>query len=484
MNQNLIIFTDNIVAIATAPGLGAIAVIRLAGAEAWQLIDRFFKGKKAILEQKSHSTHFGSLYNNDGKLLDEVLVTLFKNPHSYTGDDIVEISCHGSPFIQQQILELFLANGARLARPGEFTQRAFLNGKMDLTQAEAVGDLIASQNAAAHQVALRQMRGGFSSEIKNLREELILFAALIELELDFAEEDVEFANRLKLNELVKKIRTEIARLTQSFRLGNALKNGVSTVIAGRPNAGKSTLLNALLNENRAIVHETAGTTRDVIEEILTIDGIQFRLIDTAGIREATDQIERIGVEKTLEKVNQAAILIYLFDVVQTRISEVFADLEKLNRPDLQLLVVANKMDLLPQFRPEWLENPHDPAIPDFILGEKITSNFKISASQILTLSAKNEMNVPYLKEKLVEMVAGGKLDFESTIVTNARHVEALQRADAALMDVQTGFRDGISNDFVAQDIRRALAFLGEISGGTIHADDLLAAIFSKFCIGK
>ncbi len=482
--------SDTIAAISTAPGMGAIAVIRLAGPGCIDLADQFFRGKTSLADSKSHSAHFGGIFFQEKRrspeiLLDEVVATIFKNPHSYTGEDIVEISCHGSVFIQQKMLSLFLENGARLARPGEFTMRAFLNGKMDLSQAEAVGDLIATENAAAHQVALRQMRGGFSSEIKKLRGELIHFASLIELELDFAEEDVEFANRLTLNVLVEKIRAEIARLIASFQLGNALKTGVTTVIAGRPNAGKSTLLNALLHEERAIVSEIAGTTRDAIEEVLNIGGVPFRLTDTAGIREATDKIERIGVEKTMEKIGQAAILVYLFDVVETRIAEVFDDLEKLARPDLKLLVVCNKMDLLPQFRPEWLADPFSAEIPEFLRGDfsKIKNLIALDPAQIVTLSAKNAMNVPYLTEKLLETVAGGTVNLENTVVTNARHVAALQKADTALVDVLTGLAGGITTDFVAMDIRRSLAFLGEITG-EIGVEDLLENIFSKFCIGK
>lgn len=464
---------DLIVALATPPGLGAIAVIRLAGPGSRPLADRFFRGKKRLETCKSHTAHFGSLIDFHDNLIDEVLITLFISPYSYTGEDIVEISCHGSSFIQQKILELFLENGARLARPGEFTMRAFLNGKLDLSQAEAVGDLIASENEAAHQIALRQMRGGFSSEIKKLRAELIDFASLIELELDFAEEDVEFANRLMLNELVQKIRLEIGRLVASFQLGNAVKNGVTTVIAGRPNAGKSTLLNALLNEDRAIVSEIPGTTRDAIEEILNINGIAFRLIDTAGIREATDAIERIGVAKTMEKVSQASILVYLFDVTATPLSEVFADLEKLARPDMKLLVACNKMDLNPNVE-YGIQNPELVAL---------NSELRIPYSAFVPLAAKHSMNVPFLKEKLLELVAGGSVNFESTVVTNARHLDALQKADAALADVQTGLAGQITTDFIAQDIRRSLAFLGEITG-EVSVEDLLGNIFGKFCIGK
>ncbi len=476
--------SDTIAAISTPPGMGAIAVVRLAGPRAVEIADRFFRGKKLLAASPSHTAHFGAMMFQEA-MLDEVVATVFRAPHSYTGDEIVELSCHGSLFIQQKILGLLLESGARLARPGEFTLRAFLNGKMDLAQAEAVADLIASESAAAHDIALRQMRGGFSFEIKKLREELIHFASLIELELDFAEEDVEFANRLTLNGLVEKIRVEIARLIQSFQLGNALKTGVTTVIAGRPNAGKSTLLNALLNEERAIVSDVPGTTRDAIEEVLNIGGVLFRLVDTAGIREATDAVERIGVERAMEKIGQAAILVYLFDVVETRLAEVFFDLEKLAQPGLKLLVVCNKMDLLPQFSPSWLADPFSKEIPPFLLGDfsKIPNPAPLAESQIVTLSAKHSMNVPFLKEKLLDLVTGGSVSTGGTVVTNARHVAALQQADAALTDVSTGLASGVSTDFVAMDIRRALSFLGEITG-EIGVEDLLGSIFSKFCIGK
>ena len=335
---------DTITALSTPPGIGAIGVIRLSGPRAVAIVDAVFEGKK-LEEQASHTAHFGTIKDAEGKPLDEVVATLFRAPRSYTREDVVEVSCHGSPYILQQVLQLFIEKGARMAQPGEFTLRAFLNGRMDLSQAEAVADLIASDSAAAHQIAMQQMRGGFSDEIRKLREELINFASLIELELDFSEEDVEFADRSQLKELMTKIQKLLHVLIQSFQLGNVLKHGVNTVLAGRPNAGKSTLLNALLNEERAIVSEIAGTTRDTIEEVLHIQGITFRLIDTAGIREAADQIEAIGVRKTMEKIGQAAVLVYIFDVIQSNPEEVRADLEKLARPGLHLLVVANKMDL-------------------------------------------------------------------------------------------------------------------------------------------
>lgn len=346
--QNL---QDTIVALATPPGVGAIGVIRLSGEDALFIVNQVFHGKD-LTAQPSHTAHFGTIKDEDETIIDEVLVTVFVAPKSYTGENVAEVSCHGSSYIIQQLIQLFIQKGARLAQPGEFTLRAFLNGRMDLSQAEAVADLIAAESKSAHAVAMQQMRGGFSNEIKRLREELIHFASMIELELDFGEEDVEFANRDDLKQLIHKILSLIHSLIHSFKLGNVIKNGVSTVIAGRPNAGKSTLLNALLNEERAIVSEIEGTTRDTIEEVLNIKGIHFRLIDTAGIREAQDQIEAIGVQKTMEKIQQSALLVYVFDVIKTKPEEVHKDLQKLVRPGLQLLVVANKMDLNPYTKVE------------------------------------------------------------------------------------------------------------------------------------
>ncbi len=491
MNYTKHDLNDTIVALATPPGVGAIGVIRLSGTEALATVQKVFGGKD-LTEQASHTLHFGTIIGADGKILDEVLVSVFKGPNSYTGEDTAEVSCHGSPFILQKIIELFIEKGARLAQPGEFTLRAFLNGKMDLSQAEAVADLIASTSEGSHLVAMRQMRGGFSHEIQRLREDLVNFASLIELELDFAEEDVEFANRGQLKALVQKIHSYIHALIQSFKLGNVLKTGVPTVIAGRPNAGKSTLLNALLNEERAIVSPIAGTTRDTVEEVLNIQGVEFRLIDTAGIREAQDQIEAIGVEKTMEKVSQAALLVYVFDVVETKLDEVLADVASLQREGMELLVVCNKMDMLPSFNPAWLVNPDDPAIPDFFFAngrpkgghpDEARIGSAVSPEQIITLSAKNGMNIPYLKEKLYNAVITQKVGTESTIVTNARHLEALQKAAASLDDVLHGLDTGVTSDFVAMDIRRALSYLGEITG-EVGVEDLLGNIFSKFCIGK
>ena len=485
MNYSQHNLSDTIVALATPPGVGAIGVIRLSGGDAIRIVQKVFGGKD-LTKQASHTLHLGTIINDEGIILDEVLISVFKAPHSYTGENIAEVSCHGSPYILRQMLELFIKKGARLAQAGEFTLRAFLNGKMDLSQAEAVADLIASTSQSSHQVAMRQMRGGFSHEIKKLREELINFASLIELELDFAEEDVEFANRDDLKKLVDKIQGLIRALINSFRLGNVIKNGVPTVIAGRPNAGKSTLLNALLNEERAIVSHIAGTTRDTIEEVLNINGVEFRLIDTAGIREAQDQIEAIGVEKTMEKVRQAALLVYVFDVGEMKIDEILTDVGKLQREDMQLLVVCNKMDTNPYFKPEWLMNPNDPSIPEYFFTEGKRPSHPSSLiphPSIITLSALHGMNIPYLKEKLYDLVISEQVNLESPIVTNARHFEALQKASESLDDVLRGLAEGVTSDFVAMDIRRALAFLGEILG-EVSTEDLLGNIFSRFCIGK
>ena len=464
MNYSAHNLQDTIVALATPPGEGALGIIRLSGNAALDIVNEVFPGKD-LRQMKSHTIHLGTIRDEDDTIIDEVLVSLFIAPHSYTGENVIEVSCHGSSYIQQKLIQLFTKKGARLAQAGEFTLRAFLNGKMDLSQAEAVADLIASTSSSSHAIAMQQMRGGFSEEIKKLREELINFASLIELELDFGEEDVEFANRDELVSLIKKIQSVIQSLLQSFQLGNVIKHGVSTVLAGRPNAGKSTLLNALLNEERAIVSEIAGTTRDTIEEILNINGIQFRLIDTAGIRDAQDQIEAVGVARTLEKIKQATLLVYVFDVIETSPEEVQSDIEKLHQDGLHILFVANKMDLNPYTKPEQFYSTH------------------INANNLITASAKNQMNIPYLKEKLYEAVITNQVQLDNTIVSNARHYDALNKSNNSLTDVLRGMKEGITPDFIAMDIRQALHYLGEITG-EISTDDLLGNIFGKFCIGK
>jgi len=475
-----------IVALATPPGIGAIAVIRLSGPAAFDIANTIFSGKKSLLAVKSHTAHFGTIRYAEGQLLDEVLVTVFHAPHSYTGDHSVEIGCHGSPYIQQEIIQLCVRTGARLAQPGEYTLRAFLNGKMDLSQAEAVADLIASESAAAHGVALQQLRGGFKNEIAQLREELLHFASLVELELDFGEEDVEFADRGALQRLVEKIRRHLQSLLASFALGNVLKTGVVTVIAGRPNAGKSTLLNALLNEERAIVSEIAGTTRDTIEEALNIHGVRFRLIDTAGIREAQDQIEAIGVARTMEKIGQAAILVYVWDVTSgMTLQDVHEDLQRLSADSsFRLLVVCNKMDRNPLFQTDWLVDPTRPDIHPYLQApDPAFDILPLQAEQVIPVSAKNQMNIEFLKEQIFQAVSGGAVSLENTVVTNVRHYEALGQADAALAEVLQGLDTGVTGDFIAQDIRRALYALGEITG-EIGVEEVLGSIFGKFCIGK
>ena len=452
--------TDTIVAVATAPGVGAIAVIRLSGPDAINITNTVFRSKN-LLQQASHTIHFGTIRDED-KVLDEVLVSLFVAPHSYTKENVVEISCHGSDFIVQQIVKLLLKHGARLANAGEFTKRAFLNGQFDLAQAEAVADLIASDSALSHEVAMKQMRGGFSQEIKRLRGELVHFASMIELELDFGEEDVEFADREQLRRLISNIQHIIRELLKSFELGNVIKNGVPTVIVGKPNAGKSTLLNKLLNEEKAIVSDVPGTTRDLIEDEMNIEGITFRFIDTAGLRETTDKVEAMGVERTMQKLSQSSLIIYLFDITEVTAAEVQEELDRLNPKKLPLIAVANKIDRAP--------------------ADKVAAFESIEG--LVTISAVEGANLEELKQALVDKVNLGKLNTQSqTIVTNLRHVDSLNKTYAALDDVLNGLGLGVSNDLVAADIRRALYSLGEITG-EITTDDLLDNIFTKFCIGK
>ena len=457
---------DTIVAIATGSGEAAIAMIRLSGPEAWNIVARHMPNE-GLQKAKARSLRYGLFEDSRGEAIDEVVITLYKKPASYTGEDIIEITSHGSPLIAQKILEACIQSGARLAERGEFTMRAFLNGKMDLSQAESVADLISAQSDKGHQLALRQLRGSVSDQIKKLREELINFASLLELELDFAEEDVEFADRAKLKSLVIEIRDVVSRLMHSFKVGSAMKNGVMTVIAGRPNAGKSTLLNALLDDDRAIVSEIAGTTRDTIEETLQIDGILFRLVDTAGLREAEDTIEAIGVERAMQKVEQSAIMIYLFDVTQLSPEEVNTDISRLVRASGHnaLLAVANKMDLNPYLKSEeW-------------------AGTSLEADQIIPMSAKNLMNVEYLKERLSQSILDADIDPNLPMITNARHYQALLRVDEGLQAVQDGFENQVTSDFIAMDLRQALHWLGEITG-EVTTDDLLGNIFSNFCIGK
>jgi tRNA modification GTPase len=450
---------DTIVALATPNGIGAIAVIRLSGLDAITIANSVWKGKD-LTKQASHTIHFGHIVDGD-LVLDEVLASLFVAPKSYTRENVVEISCHASGYIIESIIKLFIKKGARSAKPGEFTLRAFLNGQLDLSQAEAVADLIASNSKASQQVALQQLRGGFSTQLQLLREQLVNFASLIELELDFAEEDVEFANRDQLKNLIHEITKIVGRLIQSFELGNAIKNGVNTVIAGRPNAGKSTLLNALLNEERAIVSHIPGTTRDTIEEVLNIQGINFRLIDTAGIREATDAIEQIGVQRTMEKISQSALLVYVFDAAEITLEELKNDIESLEKPGITMLLVANKADLL--------------------TGEQLSA--LPYSDKVIIISAKEKQHIDELKQKIYSSAVKDQLSGDETLVTNIRHLEALQKTEEALVRVLGGIDGSITSDFLSMDIKQSLHYLGEITG-VVTTDDLLENIFSKFCIGK
>ncbi|MEO9870926.1 tRNA uridine-5-carboxymethylaminomethyl(34) synthesis GTPase MnmE [Ekhidna sp.] len=448
---------DTITALATPPGQGAIGIIRVSGPETISIVNELFKGKN-LLEVASHTIHLGTIRNDQNEIIDEVLVSIFKGPHSYTKEDVIEISSHGSQYILQKVLSLLVTKGARLAKPGEFTQKAFLNGRFDLAQAEAVADLIASENASMQQTAMKQMRGGFSNEIKTLREQLVHFASMIELELDFAEEDVEFADRQGLIDLINKIQILIQSLIASFEYGNVIKNGVPTVIVGKPNAGKSTLLNALLNEEKAIVSDVAGTTRDFIEDQIYLDGIAFRFIDTAGIRETDDEVEIIGVRRTLEKMKQAGLVIYLFDLVNESIESIEEQLKGLLSSDVPFIIVGNKMDQADTF------------LQDRLIKENA-----------VFISAKEKNNLEALKERLKSFI---DIPTQSNVVvTNARHLQSLQQTDDALNRVIEGINMQMSNDLVAQDIRSALFHLGEITG-EVTTDDLLENIFSKFCIGK
>ncbi len=458
---------DTIIALSTASGAGAIAVLRISGTEAITISNTIFKSihNKQLKNQPTHTVHLGHIVDAD-RVLDEVLVSVFKNPQSYTGEDVVEISCHGSSYIQQEIMQLCIRKGCRAASPGEFTLRAFLNGKMDLSQAEAVADLIASDSAAAHQIAMQQMRGGFSSEIKILREELLNFASLIELELDFSEEDVEFADRKQFEDLLQRIRRVLKYLLDSFSTGNVIKNGVPIAIIGAPNVGKSTLLNALINEDKAIVSNIAGTTRDAIEDEITIEGVKFRFIDTAGIRQTEDTVEAIGIEKTFEKMAQSQVILQLFDaskITTASSQEILKQIQDTatQYPEKQLLIIVNKMD---------------------------TSSHKVikdclDSQEFLGLSAKTGEGVAVLKTQLLGLVQMGKLRNNDTIITNARHYDALGQALENIQNVQNGLQNGLSGDLLAIDIREALHHFGRITG-EISTDDLLGNIFSNFCIGK
>jgi len=451
---------DTIIALATPQGVGAIAVIRLSGKDAITLSNEVFFGKD-LSKQDSHTIHFGTIRDGE-KIIDEVLVSLFIAPKSFTKENVVEISTHGSSYIINQVIKLFLRKGARPAKPGEFTQRAFLNGQFDLAQAEAVADLIHADTESSHQAALSQMRGGFSSEIQELRHKLIHFASMIELELDFGEEDVEFASRDELKQLVERLLRVVEELILSFDLGNVIKNGVPTVIAGKPNAGKSTLLNALLNEEKAIVSEIAGTTRDLIEDEINIGGVIFRFIDTAGLRETTDVIEAIGVSRTQEKMKTASLILYLFDLGDTDMVEINRDINKLENQGVPFLKVANKIDKG---------------------NTQLITELKEKHPDTIFISSGKKENLEDLKVRILELVNLDKFKTGNTVVTNIRHYDSLIKTRDSLLDILHGIDTEVTNDFVAMDIRRSLHFLGEITG-EITTDDLLENIFRNFCIGK
>ena len=451
-------FDDTIVALSTAQGISAIAVIRLSGKDCFSIVAKCFKGHN-LSEKASHTIHFGSIWNKD-RMIDEVLVSIFRQPHSFTKEDSIEISCHGSPVIIKEVLKVLLEHGARLADPGEFTKRAFLNGRFDLAQAEAVADLINAETDNARQAALNQMRGGFSKQINQLREELIHFASLIELELDFGEEDVEFAKRDDLRKLILTIQGYLKALMDSFDQGNVIKNGVPTVIAGKPNAGKSTLLNTLLNEERAIVSEIPGTTRDVIEDEMVLGGINFRFIDTAGLRDTEDIIEAMGVARTRDRMKKASLILYLFDLTKATLQEIDSEEAHLKDLGIPYIKVGNKIDRADKQLIRDLEDR------DFIF-----------------ISASNKTNIPDLKERILSHFQVTTVKTGDVMVTNLRHFHNLQQTYDALQRVLEGMGQGVTGDFLAMDIRQALHYLGEITG-TITTDDLLANIFSKFCIGK
>lgn len=460
---------DTICALSSVSGTAAIAVIRLSGPDAIAIIDKFFfsSGKKKILhEALSHTVHHGTL-SYDDEILDEVVVNIYQTPRSYTGENMAEIFCHGSPYIQTRILEVLIALGCRMARPGEFTLRAFLNGKLDLSQAEAVTDLIASQSKAAHDLSMKQLKGGFSKKIEALRRQLLQFTSLIELELDFSEEDVEFADRKKLTTLIEAIQQEITILLDSFKLGNVLKKGIPVTIIGKPNVGKSTLLNILLNEDRAIVSPTPGTTRDAIEDTITLDGISFRFIDTAGLRHATDDIEFMGIEKTIEKIKQAYIILYIFDIAQTSVTELNENLRELEEiagtDDKKIVLIGNKSDMLVE----------------------IPATFKtLVEKETIFISAKRRENINLITDKLTETVKATHFSAGDTVVSNARHYEALTRANSIISDLIPLVQSGTSHELLAADLRRALHYLGSITGVQISNENVLDEIFSNFCIGK
>jgi tRNA modification GTPase len=483
MSDTPVYTSDTIIALATPSGIGAIGVIRLSGPDAIALVNQVFAGKDLSI-QHTHTIHFGTIRDGN-QIIDEVLVSLFVGPKSYTRENVVEISTHGSAFIIESIIKLLIRKGARPANPGEFTLRAFLNGQLDLSQAEAVADLIASNSQASHQVAMQQMRGGFSGELQHLRDQLIHFAAMIELELDFGEEDVEFANREQLKGLIYQIQRILHRLIQSFEQGNVMKNGVPVVIAGKPNVGKSTLLNALLNEERAIVSEIAGTTRDTVEDEMIIGGLRFRFIDTAGIRDTVDIIEAKGVERTHEKIKQAKLIIYLVDPEQN-VKEIETQVKYLNELDIPFLVVVNKRDLVSaEFEGELsvISDQLSDNRQQTTDNRQQTTDNRAPTSNLIFISARNNEGIEELKSEILRKVNLHAINTDDVLVSNIRHLEALQKTEESLKRVLQNIDQPITSDFLASDIKQALYYLGEITG-QVTTDDLLETIFSKFCIGK
>ena len=454
--------TDTIIALATPPGIGAISVIRISGKDAFKISDKLFfkKNKKKILSFESHTVHLGVI-RCDEKEIDEVLLTVFKTPHSYTGENVVEISCHGSTYIQQEIINVFIKQGVRLANPGEFTLRAFLNGKMDLSQAEAVADLINSENEGSHRLAIKQMKKGFSSELVKLRSELIDFVSLIELELDFSEEDIEFADKKEFKSLIINIKSKLELLIESFNSGNVLKNGVAVAIVGKPNAGKSSLLNTLASDDKAIVSDIPGTTRDSIENTVNIKGIKYRFIDTAGLRETADKIETKGIEKTKDQIQKANILIYLFDVNDITELEFTESLNQFKRNDLKILLVRNKIDL----------KNND---------EKLLK--KLKKLGLIEISAIDKISVNKLKNVLTESINSRETNV-NTIISNSRHLSALNEALESINSLTLGIDNNLSGDLLSTDVKKCIESIGEITGEVTN-DDILGNIFSNFCIGK
>lgn len=462
---------DTIGAISTANGIGAIAIIRISGSNSIKICDSIFKSKnqkKKIVNQKSHTIHFGTIYFNN-EIIDEVLISIFKEPHSFTGENVVEISCHASPYIQQKILELLYQKGVRHAEPGEFSFRSFMNGKLDLIQAEAISDLIASQSKILHQLAINQMRGSFSNELNELYKKLINFSALIELELDFSEENIKFVNRNKLKSILEELKIQINYLINSYKLGNVLKKGVPVAIVGRPNAGKSTLMNAIINENRSIVSSIPGTTRDSIEDIINLEGIEFRFIDTAGIHETNDIIEGLGIKKTYEKIKSASIIIYMYSETAINNKEIIEDLKSFKNKNAELIFCKNKIDLknIKNFNIENLK----------ICFKNITS---------IEISAKKKKNLNLLKSILIEKMINNKY-FSNTnnIITNVRHLNLLIEINKSINIIFRDIEKNISEEILAFNLKNALNYIGKLIGKSIDVDkDILGTIFKNFCVGK